>query len=94
MIENLTPRAIPIFINRPTNVDCMRCWPNPGWGWRPTRKGKENWKKGAQLTTYDVKGVCFTCAGTGLIAIPMKEVVAKCSWGEADTARWLEIPDK
>ncbi len=77
---NLEPRMQNQYYARPTTMDCIKCWPNPGWGWRPTRKGKANWKQGAQLTPHDSLGVCFTCAGTGLLAIPRKEVIAK--WDE------------
>ena len=93
--ENLEPRCRePQYMARPTTVDCLACWPNPGWGWRPTRKGKANWRQGAQITQHDVKGVCFTCAGTGLIAIPMREVIAKWEWDDDDRDQWLNGPDK
>ncbi len=76
---------------RVPNVDCINCWPSRGWGYRPTRKGKENAKR---LTMHDVKGICFTCAGTGLEAIPFTEVIRGGDWGRIDVVEWLnDDPD-
>lgn len=86
---DVTPRMGPTqWAGRPTDVDCLRCWPRSGYGHRPTRKGKQAFNDAVQLTMRDVKGECFHCAGTGLLPIPLREVMRDPEWTNEDAARW------
>jgi hypothetical protein len=80
-------------MERPTHLDCKKCFPQHGWGWRATRKGKIKWEEGETPTKKDLKGVCFACAGTGLIPIPMEEVFSTRPlhwlWDDEDAGEWL-----
>lgn len=75
---------------RPMDADCYRCWPQKGYGWRPTRKGKARYDEdeatGARMS--DVKGECLYCAGTGLTTIPLREVITNPPWGQAEVDEW------
>ncbi len=77
---------------RPPDVDCPKCWPDDGYGYRPTRRGRARFKNFSRnITKHDVKGKCFTCAGTGLQAIPFTEVIkADGVWGKPDVDKWLK----
>ena len=74
---------------RPTDVDCCKCWPDAGYGFRPTRKGKKRLNEHTRIKEHDIKGPCFTCAGTGLEAIPLTEVIRGGDWGSDDVDNWL-----
>jgi hypothetical protein len=88
--ENLTPRP-PLFKNRSPVIDCMKCWPRWGWGHRPTRKGRKNFDSGVKVGPDDIKGPCFTCAGTGQVAIPFADVVQSDEyWDAVDVQEWQE----
>ncbi len=86
--HDMTPRIGAQWQDRPNNVDCLRCWPSPGWGHRPNRKGKQKWEDKVQVSMRDVKGVCFFCAGTGILPIPLNEVMKDPPWTEEDAKRW------
>ena len=78
------------YDRRPTDVDCPKCFPHKGWGYRPTRKGRKRWDDQQTLSSRDVKGPCFTCAGTGLVPIPLVEVIRNCTWDLEQGKQWLE----
>jgi hypothetical protein len=69
----------------------MKCWPQPGWGHRPTRKGKAAWEGEEKIYPHHIKGACFYCAGTGLKPIPMEEVMKRANWmwDDEDAQAWL-----
>jgi len=74
--------------DRPPDVDCLKCWPSPGYGYRPTRRGKVRTEDPSVAPMLkDVKGVCFYCAGTGLVPIPRAEVM-RVAWDEESAAYW------
>ena len=74
---------------RPPNVDCCKCWPDAGYGFRGTRAGKKRLKEEIRVKIHDIKGPCFTCVGTGLEAIPFTEVLKGGDWGPRDVDKWL-----
>lgn len=75
---------------RSPTLDCQKCWPRWGWGYRPTRKGKQHWLDGVQINVDDIKGVCFTCQGTGLVALPFAETLKSSKyWDMDDVQEWL-----
>lgn len=78
-------------MSRPVHLDCKRCWPQRGWGHRPTRKGKKAWENKERIYTHHVKGPCFYCGGTGLVPIPMEEIMQRAPWmwEEEDAKQWL-----
>jgi len=89
---NVAPRAGAQYMERPTHLDCKRCWPQHGWGHRPTRKGKQAWIDEAIVYTHHIKGPCLSCAGTGLVPIPMEEVFVTrpltWTWDVEDANVW------
>ncbi len=91
--HDMQPRSGGQWANRPNNVDCLKCWPSSGWGYRPTRRGKQKWEEEEiQVSMKDVKGVCFSCAGTGILPIPLCEVMKNPEWTEEDATRWRQGP--
>lgn len=87
--KKLSPRIGVQWGKRPPDVDCGRCWPSQGWGHRPTRKGKKKWDDNDMVGIHDVKGVCFYCAGTGLVPIPLTEVFDHPDWGLEEGIKWM-----
>ncbi len=75
---------------RSPDVDCIKCWPSEGWGHRPTRKGKAKFDGSRRVNMGHIKGPCFTCAGTGVEAIPFTEVIGGGDWGSIDVHKWLK----
>ena len=90
--QDVQPRIGEMYMHRPPHLDCKKCWPQYGWGHRPTRKGKVAWEQDKRkLYTHHIKGPCFFCAGTGLVPIPMEEVFRKSAdwmWNENDADNW------
>jgi 5-methylcytosine-specific restriction endonuclease McrA len=93
MNEVLEPRCgSPMWGLRPMDVDCIRCWPQKGYGWRPTRKGKARCEdEDVSPRMSDVKGVCLYCAGTGITPIPLREVIRNPPWGQAEVDEWEKV---
>lgn len=61
----------------PREAECEKCWPRPGYGYRPKNPdAQRNFKHlGLPRTPESIAGPCDGCVGTGLKPLPVSEVL-------------------
>ncbi len=87
--QDITPRSTKSsWISKPPDVDCMRCWPMPGYGHRADpRDIKKALEHSLPSSTVDIQGPCHACQGTGVAPVPFSEL--REGWDREEQEEWL-----